>query len=65
MAKKEYIKFETNLVTWLELESPVLAGSIGRNATVSSVGQEVGETYDFDSAGNTFNHEWESGTITH
>lgn len=63
MSKKIYERFETSFITGLELESPVLAASFGETTSVSSVGQEIGETYDFDSAGNTFKHEWTSGTF--
>ena len=34
----------------------LLAGSIVKDATVTSVGQQV-DTYDFEGA--TFNHDWE------
>ena len=37
-------------------ESALLAGSIVKDASVTSIGQKV-DTYDFE--GTTFNHEWE------
>lgn len=61
--KREYVKIEIHLISDLELQSTLLTASIGPNETVKSVGQEVGGTFDFDAAENTFNHKWESGTI--
>ena len=49
-------------------ETPILAGSIVSNSLITSVGQELGPSYDFSSefdsnTGKTFSHEWEAGTL--
>ena len=41
----------------LELESPILAGSLVDDTSVSTGGQETGGF--IDGSGSSFNHDWE------
>lgn len=58
MSQKRYYQAPAILreVAYLPQEC-LLAGSIVKDATVTSVGQQV-DTYDFE--GSTFNHDWEN-----
>ena len=64
MQKRTYSKITISRVN-VTPDSPVLAGSIINNVTVSATEQTVGKVYDFsekpvgDDAGKYFNHEWE------
>lgn len=50
--------------TQIGIGSRILAGSIVMANTIKSSGQEIGESYDFETGagaetGKEFNHEWE------
>lgn len=65
--KRSYSKLTITPIK-VEMGNPVLAGSIVNNSMISSVGQELGPTYDisFDTdsnTGKTFSHEWEAGSF--
>lgn len=65
--KRAYNKLATTKLE-LILNATVLTGSIVSNSLISSVGQELGPSYDlssdFDSnTGKTFSHEWEAGSF--
>lgn len=63
-AKLSYSRLTITPIT-VETGNPVLTGSVVDNSKISSVGQELGPSYDlssdFDSnTGKTFSHEWDS-----
>ncbi len=55
--KKTFITPAVLQALSLRGETPILAGSVAEQTTVTATGQEVQE-YDFNE--NTFNHEWGS-----
>ena len=61
--KRPYSKLTITTIK-VEMGNPVLAGSVVDNSMITSVGQEVGPSYDLSTdidsnTGKTFSHEWE------
>lgn len=54
--KKQFVKPAVLEEVSLQLESPILEGSVVDNTTIISTGQQV-ETHDF--SGSDFNFQWE------
>jgi hypothetical protein len=56
--KQQYVAPAILRQTALSLGVALLAGSIVDNNDITSVGQKI-DPYNYDTSGNTFNHEWE------
>lgn len=63
--KRPYNRLSVSKIE-VESESAILTASIVGNSQISSVGQEIGPSYDLSTdvdgnTGKTFSHEWEAG----